>query len=188
LLAALGLVWAAGRFHAVETSGSPRTWQWRPAVAASVVFLVLYMVAGSIMLPFFRDFYVGRPMPGLPALVALQLVRGLVWVAIAFPCLRRIESRTRAVFVLAVTFAVLGAIAPLLPPNAAMPERIRLAHMVEMTMSHVLFGMFTAWVFTRRRVNPAQPGGNETADEGRGTRMDPEKIGVNRRASAVPLN
>jgi len=150
-LVAVGVVWAGGRFQSAGDTGASLSWRWPPALASAVVFLVLYFIAGSLIYPWFREFYASRPVPPLPALLTLQFFRGLIWAAIAFPCLRRIESRRQAIAVLAVTFAVLGAVAPLLLPSEDMPVRIRLAHMVEMTGSHVLFGGFTGWVFTRRR-------------------------------------
>jgi hypothetical protein len=85
----------------------------------------------------------------LPALLALQIARGVVWVAVLFPCLRRIESRGRAMLVLAVGATTLGALAPLAAPNNLIPLKIRLWHMLEMTGSHTAFGVFTAWVFVR---------------------------------------
>ena len=80
----------------------------------------------------------------LPALLPLQIARGVVWVAVLFPCLRRIESRGRAMLVLAVGATTLGALAPLAAPNNLIPLKIRLWHMLEMTGSHTAFGVFTA--------------------------------------------
>ena len=43
----------------------------------------------------------------------------------------------------------LGALAPLAAPNDLIPLNIRLWHILEMTGSHMAFGVFTAWVFVR---------------------------------------
>jgi hypothetical protein len=150
-LVSLGLVWASGRFHEPEPSVIPRQWRWRPAIGAAFVFCFVYLLAGALVLPKVGAFYTNLPVPPLPALLGLQLARGLVWVAILFPCLRRIESRGRAIAVMAVGAVTLGALAPLAAPNDLMPLNIRLWHMVEMTGSHAIFGVFTAWVFVRAR-------------------------------------
>jgi hypothetical protein len=150
-LVSLGLVWASGRLDESEQSVIAMEWRWWPAIAAAFAFCAVYLLAGAMIFPKVGAFYANLRVPPLPALLALQVARGLVWVAVLFPCLRRIESRGRAMAALAVGAVTLGALAPLAAPNDLMPLNIRLWHMLEMTGSHTAFGMFTAWVFVSRR-------------------------------------
>jgi hypothetical protein len=159
-LASLGLVWASGRLDESGRSVVAVEWRWRPAVAAAFAFCVVYLLAGATVFPKVGGFYTNLAIPPLPALLALQIARGLVWVAVLFPCLRRIESRGRAMAVLPVAAVTLGALAPLAAPNHVIPLNIRLWHMLEMTGSHTAFGTFTAWVFVR----PQQPASTSTSD------------------------
>ena len=148
-LVSLGLVWASGRMDEPRGSAIATEWRWGPAIAAAFAFCVSYLLAGAAIFPKVSSYYTNIQIPPLPALLALQIARGLVWVAVLFPCLRRIESRGRAMLVLAVAATTLGALAPLAAPNNLIPLKIRLWHMLEMTGSHTAFGVFTAWVFVR---------------------------------------
>ena len=148
-LVSLGLVWASGRMDESDGSAIATEWRWGPAIAAASAFCVSYLLAGTAIFPKVGSFYTNLQTPPLPALLPLQIARGLVWVAVLFPCLRRIESRGRAMLVLAVGATTLGALAPLAAPNSLIPLKIRLWHILEMTGSHTAFGVFTAWVFVR---------------------------------------
>ena len=150
-LVSLGLVWASGRMEEAEAPVIATTWGWGAAIAAAFAFCVSYLLAGAMVFPKVRDFYTNLQMPPLPMLLGLQVARGLIWVAILFPCLRRIGSRGRAMAVLAAGAATLGGLAPLAAPNTLIPLNIRLWHMLEMTASHSAFGVFMVWAFVRPR-------------------------------------
>ena len=41
--------------------------------------------------------------------------------------------------------SVLGGVAPLLLPNAYLPDVVRLAHLAEVAVSNFVFGLLAAW-------------------------------------------
>jgi hypothetical protein len=124
---------------------------WRFATAACVYF-VLYSVAGIAVHPFIKTFYAGRWLPSLGELFVIQFLRGLLYIAVALPFLRRMAGRRlHAGVVLGLCFSVLGGIAPLLLPNAYMPVPILIAHSIEVGVSNFLYGLAVAWLVVPRR-------------------------------------
>jgi hypothetical protein len=124
---------------------------WR-LVALPVVFVVCYFLAGMLIYPYVEPYYVGRAMPGPGSIASMQVLRSLALVGAAYPLLRTFRERRDAILVLALALPVLGAIAPLLPANEAMPASIRLVHGLEMAPYYALFGWLIAvWLGPRRQ-------------------------------------
>ena len=129
---------------------APGLW-WRVPLLA-FLFFVIYLAAGIAIQPWIMSFYQGRPLPSLGQLFGLQLCRGVLDIACAFPLLRRwSHSRRSAVATSVYIFTVLCGWGPLLLPNAFLPGRIRLAHGLEMGASGIVFGMVTALLLLKRR-------------------------------------
>jgi hypothetical protein len=74
-----------------------------------------------------------------PLLFLLQLVRGLLWAAIAVPVIRMMKGDWwEAGLAVALLFAMTSAL--LLIPNPLMPPAVRMAHLLETSTSNFLFG------------------------------------------------
>lgn len=78
-----------------------------------------------------------------PLLFLLQVVRGLLWAAIAVPVIRMMRGKWwEAGLAVALLFATASSL--LLIPNPLMPPEVRMAHLVETVTSNFLFG----WLLT----------------------------------------
>ena len=83
-----------------------------------------------------------------PWLVPFQLLRGLLWAAIAVPVVRMMRgSWQETALALGALFAIVMN-AQLLLPNPYMPEAVRMAHMLETASSNFIFGCFVGWLLT----------------------------------------
>jgi len=80
---------------------------------------------------------------GEPLLFLLQVVRGLLWAAIAVPVIRMMRGKWwEAGLAVALLFATASSL--LLIPNPLMPPEVRMAHLIETVTSNFLFG----WLLT----------------------------------------
>jgi hypothetical protein len=97
----------------------------------------------------FQEFYAGLQLPAW--IVPFQMVRGLVWAALALPVIKMMEGELWEIkLAVALLFSVLmGSL--LLMPNPYMPDAIRLAHLVEVSSSNFVFGWIVATVLCWRR-------------------------------------
>lgn len=78
-----------------------------------------------------------------PLLFLLQLVRGLLWTALAVPVIKMMRGKPwEAALAVALLFATTSSL--LLIPNPLMPTEVRMAHLVETVTSNFLFG----WLLT----------------------------------------
>lgn len=132
---------------------------WRVA-SVIAAYVVCYFIAGIAVIPFVRDFYADTPIPPLPNLLALQSVRGAIYVLAAIPLLR-LQPRWAAP-VLGAAFALVAGLAPLAAENPLMPPYVRAAHAVEIGVSNLVFGIILVWLIgyrafpsdnPRRRIN-----------------------------------
>ena len=128
----------------------PASWIWKIAIGA-LVYSLFYLVAGAIVNPYIRAFYSGRWLPSLGTLIAIQFFRGLLYIGVALPFLRRMGGRRiQAGIVLGLCYSVLDGIAPLLLSNAYMPPAVRLAHSMKVGVSNFLFGMAASYLRVSR--------------------------------------
>lgn len=128
-------------------------WIWK-LVLLSIAYVLIYISFGQfVFMPLagdaFDEFYVGLEMPQW--ILLLQAVRALIWVALAVPVIRMMKgSRWEAGLAVALLFSVLmGAL--LLIPQDIMPDAIRMAHFVEVTLSNFLFGWVVVLILTYQR-------------------------------------
>jgi hypothetical protein len=74
-----------------------------------------------------------------PLLLPLQVVRAILWTAIAVPVIRMMKGQWwEAGLAVALLFAVTGS--QLLLPNPLMPQEVRMVHLLETATSNFLFG------------------------------------------------
>lgn len=140
-----------------------RDWIWRSGLIA-VGYLVLYFSFGYFIAwrsPAVREYYGGtdsgnfieqmrtvvRDTPWLPF---FQMLRGLMWMALALPVIRMMKGRWwEAGLAVALLFSVVMN-SQLLIPNPFMPEAVRMAHLVETASSNFLFGWLVVCVLLYR--------------------------------------
>jgi hypothetical protein len=74
-----------------------------------------------------------------PLLLPLQVVRAILWTAIAVPVIRMMKGQWRETgLAVALLFAVTSS--QLLLPNPLMPQEVRMVHLLETATSNFLFG------------------------------------------------
>jgi hypothetical protein len=94
-------------------------------------------------------------MPSTGNVVAAQIVRGLVFSGIVLLLVRQLRtSRRGAALVSGLTLSILGGIAPLLVPNPYLPDAVRYAHLPEVGVSNLLFGLLAGWLLATRAEPP----------------------------------
>ena len=112
-----------------------------------MVYLALYIAAGLVIAwPIVQHHYQQWPMPN-PALVfPVQIVRGAAFALTLLLLVRRTTTdRLMAGMIGGLLLSVLGGVAPLLVPNAYMPDLVRLAHLAEIVVSNFAFGLLAGW-------------------------------------------
>lgn len=109
---------------------------------AALCYCALYLAAGTLVLPFVKEFYATRTLPPMAMVIGLQLVRGPLYVLYAWPWFRLAPRHPG--LVLGLVYSVVGGVAPLLLDNPYMPQAVRMAHMVEVGVSNFLFGLVVA--------------------------------------------
>lgn len=119
-------------------------WSWRILVA-NILYLFLYLTAGfvlTLVYPQLLEFYADK-IPPIDIMINTQLfIRGFIFIGIALLMLRTLNiSVIKKVLLIGLTFAVLGGIAPLIPPNELMPSYVRLGHGFEVGVSNFIYGI-----------------------------------------------
>ena len=138
-------------------------WAWKLGVIA-LVYVVLYFTFGYFVAwrhPEVRAYYNGVDSGGFsahmalviretPWLIPFQIVRALLWTALALPVIRMMKGgRLETALTVGLLFAVVMN-AQLLLPNPYMPEAVRMAHLAETASSNFLFGMLVGWLLSKR--------------------------------------
>lgn len=142
-------------------------WVWKLAVIA-VAYLILYFTFGYFVAwqnPELRQFYSGSTeLLGFfahyrnvlltdPWLVLLQVLRSLLWVALALPVIRMMKGQWwEAGLAVGLLFAVLMN-AQLLLPNPYMPTAVRMSHLVEAASSNFIFGWVLVCLVNRHHAS-----------------------------------
>jgi hypothetical protein len=136
-------------------------WAWKLAVIA-LAYLILYFTFGYFIAwrnPAVPEYYGGTD-PGsffaqmrsvlrdTPWLFPFQIVRAMLWVALALPVIRMLKGQwPETAVAIGLLFAVVMN-AQLLLPNPYMPEPVRMAHLVETASSNLIFGVLVGWLLT----------------------------------------
>ena len=137
----------------VEKARGERVWKF---LLSDFSYIVFYMIAGTIIFPYVRDFYATQKLPTAPQVFALELlVRGPILVVLCLMMVRMLGlPRFEGALVVAALFTLLTAVAPLLIPNPYFPDSVRWVHMGETTSSNFVFAALVAWLWGQPR--PAQ--------------------------------
>ncbi|HET6977917.1 MAG TPA: hypothetical protein VFI24_16430 [Pyrinomonadaceae bacterium] len=156
-----------GKARAKDTSGqlwpsmSAGAWIARLALIV-VIYVAIYFTFGYFIAwqsTAVRAYYGGHD-PGSffsqiasvlrdqPSLFLLQIVRALLWTALAVPVVQMMKGKWwEAGFAVALLFAVTSS--QLLLPNPLMPYDVRMAHLVETATSNFLFGWLVVLILRR---------------------------------------
>jgi hypothetical protein len=139
-----------------------KEWAWKLTVL-TIAYVVLYFVFGYFVAwknSAVREYYGGidegsffthmrTVLTDTYWLIPFQLLRGILWVAIALPVIRTLKGQWQeTALALGVLFAVTNA--QLLLPNPYMPEVVRMTHLMETASSNFLFGFLIGWLLTPR--------------------------------------
>ena len=140
--------------------------QWIPKLLIIVVaYVVIYFTFGYFIAwrsAAVRSYYGGSD-PGnflaqvagavrdRPLLLPLQIVRALMWTAIAVPVIRMMKGAWwEAGLAVSLLFSVVMC-SQLLLPNPFMPEEVRMVHLLETATSNFLFGWIIVFILQVRR-------------------------------------
>jgi hypothetical protein len=138
-------------------------WIWK-LMAIAIAYLVLYFTFGYFIAwqnPDLRAYYGGVDEGSFFAhmgtviensfwLFPFQVLRAMLWVAIALPLIRMMKGPWQeTAFALGLAFAVLMN-AQLLLPNPYMPESVRMTHLLETATSNFIFGLLVGWLLARQ--------------------------------------
>ncbi len=138
-------------------------WAWKLGVIA-VLYVILYFTFGYFVAwrhPEVRAYYEGvdtgsfaahmaMVIRDTPLLIPIQIVRALLWTALALPVIRMMKGkRLETALAIGLLFSVVMN-AQLLLPNPYMPEAVRMAHLAETASSNFLFGAFIGWLLSKR--------------------------------------
>lgn len=117
-------------------------------IASDVLYVLLYVTAGSIIFPLVKDFYALRPLPSPGKIILLQLLlRGPVFTAICLLLIKMAgEPRRAKVFIVGMSFAILSG-SVLLLPSSYLPDWVRWIHWVEVTGSGFVFGVMMTYIW-----------------------------------------
>ncbi len=114
-------------------------------LAGNFLYFPLYLIAGMMLqalTPGFQEFYGDKVPPFMDIVLTNVFFRGFIFVGIALLIDRTMEASAWVKgLVIGGIFAIVGGIAPLIPPNEFMPAFIRRAHGVEVGVSNFLYGM-----------------------------------------------
>lgn len=133
-------------------------WLWKLALVA-VTYVFLYLLFGAMVawqVPAVREFYSDAVIPSAGTIMSLQLIRALIWVAVAAPVIRMMKGPWwETALAVALLFAVLMN-AGLLAPNPFMPGVVRMTHLVETASSNFIFGWCLVWLLLRVKQRTAE--------------------------------
>jgi len=167
LLFASLTVWVTGRFTNRELSENATAkfttgWLRNAALFTLLIWPLIYFVAGYYIAWQFadlREFYTGSSEKAsflsmmkenfASHLYSFQALRGILWLLIARMVFRSLNGPwLKQGLVLAMLLVAVGC-SPLLIPNPAMPEAVRLAHLLETSLSGIVLGIVLAWLLVR---------------------------------------
>jgi hypothetical protein len=139
----------------------PAGWTWKLPLGA-LAYVVVYFTFGYYVAwrsPAITAYYrgsdpgsfwaqIGSVLHETPWLPAAQVLRGLLWTALALLIMRVIRASVLEKALATGTLFAVVMNAGLLLPNPYMPFEVRMVHLVETTSSNFLFGALLVWLFS----------------------------------------
>lgn len=128
----------------------PAEWVVRFAIL-SLLYVVVYFAFGYFVAMQWTEaqaYYDGTFVGGLQ-LVLFQVLRGVMWAALALPIAAMMRGKAwETCLATALVFAIPLA-SGVIFPNPFMPAMVRQAHFFELTSSMLTYGAIAGWVWTR---------------------------------------
>lgn len=122
-------------------------------VLLAVIYPVLYFFFGYVVAwqsSAVREFYATTTITNNQLmLLIIQIGRGILWVLAGLPLFGMFEKRIHSVIASTLCYSLFPSIALLLP-SILMPEPVRMAHFVEISLSMAIFGLLAGWVMTKK--------------------------------------
>jgi hypothetical protein len=143
-------------YHPIQSkSRGERAWKF---VVSDLTYSLLYLVAGTIIFPYVKDFYATQRLPPMSTILALQLlVRGPIFIVLCLLLVRMLGlPRLSGALAVGAVFALLSGVAPLLIPNPFLPDSARWVHLCEVSSSNFVFGAVVAWLWGRPTLTQPQ--------------------------------
>ncbi|NOY36846.1 MAG: hypothetical protein GXO83_04660 [Chlorobi bacterium] len=128
-------------------------WIWKLTLIA-VIYVFIYSLFGMFVFKplageAFDNYYAGLKMPMW--ILPFQMFRALIWVVLALLVIRMMKGKWwESGLAVALLFSVLMS-SQLLLHNDFMPDKIRLAHFVEVFSSNFLFGWIVVWLLSHHQ-------------------------------------
>lgn len=138
-----------------------KNWAWK-WVFLSGIYVVLYFIFGYFIAwqyPEVREFYSGstdivgfwthlmNTLSTDPVFYLFQFIRGAIWILFAIPLVLMLrEDKWKVILMLVLVFGLLPT-TQLLLPNPLMPEIVRTAHLIEVSLSMGIFGGLIGLLF-----------------------------------------
>lgn len=124
-----------------------------PSAILAVIYPVLYFFFGYFVAwqsSAVREFYATTTITtAQPLLTFIQIGRGFLWVIAGLPLLVLFEKRIDKIIASVLCFGLFPSIG-LFFPNPLMPEPVRMAHFVELTISMAIFGLVMGLLMTKK--------------------------------------
>ena len=120
-----------------------------------IIYLCVYMLFGYFVAWQFEElrlFYsgsteklsfwgqMGNNMRTNPIIIPFQIIRGILFGAAIIP-IKNIVNKNKTIFTISVCLIYLCTAIVLIIPNALFPDKVRIAHLIEMCSSMLLFGI-----------------------------------------------
>jgi hypothetical protein len=129
-------------------------WAWKAALIGAVVYPVLFFGFGYFVAwrnPDVRAFYGGTDNASVivyyagtfardPFLYPFEVLRGLLWFALALPVVRTLKGRPWQIALLLALLFALTENGQLLMPNSLMPASVRFSHFIETASENFILG------------------------------------------------
>lgn len=128
------------------------SWVWRIFLGI-LLYLFCYLSAGMILqsaYPELMDFYNDK-IPPFHVMIFTQFPRGILFAVITVLVLYTSNiSRFKNAILIGIIFSIIGAIAPLIPPNDLMPANIRFVHGIEVGISNFIYGFLLCYLLKQK--------------------------------------
>jgi len=126
-----------------------------------VIYLFIYMIFGYFVAWQFEElriFYSGSSVKlsfleqmvnnikTKPIIIPFQILRGILFGITIIP-IKSMINKNKIVFIISVCLIYLCAAVVLIIPNALFPDKVRIAHLIEMGSSMLLFGIIVGNIF-----------------------------------------
>jgi len=142
-------------FHPIASRRlGERIWKF---LVCDCSYMALYLIAGTIIFPYIKDFYATQTIPTPQVLFSLQLLlRGPAFVLLCILFTRMLGlSRLNGALTVGLIFTLLSGVAPLLMPNPYFPDSVRWMHFMEVTSSNFVFGAIVGWLWGQPKLASA---------------------------------